>query len=284
MYIERMKWLVALSFLLGCRGEEVSAAATDAASADTPPGIDASTAFWPRESLVESPGCGTFPGPRMARIEAASAFCIDTTEVTNEQYNFYLASSAKPMLPKWCVKPAGAAGPAPVLEVALRNRPRAEVDWCDAWLYCAWAGKRLCGKIGGGRTSYADFKESAASQWSWVCGNGAANSPYPYGNSPKTDDQGCRTQGGSVVDVGSHDKCTGTSAPYNQVFDMVGNAGEWEDSCSGYEGTTPSTRTCRGRGGWTGLTEPIDCDYDQVHEAAFKAADLSFRCCVDLPK
>jgi hypothetical protein len=30
------------------------------------------------------------------------------------------------------------------------NFPITNVDWCDAYAYCAGIGKRLCGKIGGG--------------------------------------------------------------------------------------------------------------------------------------
>jgi formylglycine-generating enzyme len=236
---------------------------------------------WPADAITASPSCGAFPGPKMVRIDASKPYCIDTTEVTNEQYNVFLASSAKPSLPSWCVKTKMTPDAQPVLDVTRRNHPRVDVDWCEAFLYCAWAGKRLCGAIAGGRTSYFDWIQTDASQWSWVCGNGAANTPYPYGSAEKPDDQGCVTQSTNVVAVGAAKSCHGTSAPYDQVFDMVGNAAEWEDACSAYEGTTPDGRTCKTRGGWTPLMGAT-CDYDQESSADFKAGDLSFRCCRDL--
>ena len=38
-----------------------------------------------------------------------------------------------------------------------RRFPVISVDWCDAYAYCKWAGKYMCGKIGGGSNLYADW-------------------------------------------------------------------------------------------------------------------------------
>lgn len=280
--------LVVAIALGGCRGEEVQVA-DDAAVADA--GVDAATGdvatpdvssdAWPAEAVVASPGCGARPGPKMVRVETladggAVAFCIDTTEVTNAQYQHFLGSPTKPALPAYC---GGNTWPAAVTDVTRRSRPRTNVDWCDAWAYCAWAGKRLCGAIGGGHGSYYDWLVSEHSQWSFACGNGVSDTRFPYGMGERAD--ACVTKASEVVDVASLDSCRGTVAPFNEVYDMVGNAGEWDDACSGYEGTTPGTRVCKVRGGWTPNTGQ-SCDDEHESSADFTAGDLSFRCCVDL--
>jgi hypothetical protein len=59
--------------------------------------------------------------------------------------------------------------------------PAAWVDWCDAYACCAWAGRRLCGKIGGGSNGTDDFDDPALSQRMQAC-VGPSNTAYPYGN------------------------------------------------------------------------------------------------------
>ncbi|MBI2395616.1 MAG: SUMF1/EgtB/PvdO family nonheme iron enzyme [Deltaproteobacteria bacterium] len=292
--------LVLAIALGGCRGDEVQAASDGAVGIDALGNDAANDAAndakddvttpdtwsdaWPPGAVVASPGCGTRPGPKMVRVETLGdggvvAFCVDTTEVTNEQYQHFLtwaASAAKPSLPSYC---AVNAWPAPVIDLTRRKRPRVDVDWCDAWAYCAWAGKRLCGAIGGGHASYYDWLRGDVSQWSFACGNGAADTKFPYGSAELAD--ACVTKASEPVDVASFDKCRGKTAPFDQIYDMVGNAGEWEDACSAYEGTGPDTRVCKVRGGWTPNTGQT-CDDEHESSADFAAGDLSFRCCVDL--
>src|SRR6185437_5545544 len=99
------------------------------------------------------------------------------------------------------------------------------VDWCDAQAYCAWAGKRLCGAIGGGpATTYGDPNES---QWYNACSNGGTTS-FPYGNDYVAGD--CNG-GATVAAVGTTPGCQGLTSPYFGIFDMSGNVKEWEDHC-----------------------------------------------------
>lgn len=300
-----MRWWLAV-LLIGCQGETVAASLSDAGDAggvtsdsvladgvttdgvfvdaigidttvgDTSavPDTELSDA-WPTAALTTSPGCGTFPGPMMVRLNASSPFCIDTTEVTNAQYDFFLASS-KPAAPAYCFTPVYGSS-----ETAVTgpNKPRANVPWCAAFQYCAWAGKRLCGKIGGGHSSYTTYFSNTESQWSYACRQGSANTNFPYG---ATEDKTKCVVAGPVADVGSKKGCTGQTTPYNQIVDLSGNAGEWSDACDRYDGASgEDVRVCALRGGWTGNTRQ-DCNEPQVSTVMYRAEDLTFRCCRDL--
>jgi len=256
------------------------ATATEAAGADTTgadivvPDVAPSDA-WPAGSTVTSTGCGTFPGPKMVRLEASTPFCIDTTEVTNAQYDLFLASP-KPSVPAYCFTPSYGS---PESSVYGPNKPRGNVTWCAAYAYCAWAGKRLCGRIGGGRSSVVTYTSTSESQWSYACRQGSLSSTYPYGNTKST--TACVTSGGTPADVASKAACVGAVAPFNQIFDLSGNVGEWEDACDRYEDVTgPDGRICKVRGGWVGA-DRYDCDEPQESTVLYKALDLGFRCCVD---
>ena len=125
------------------------------------------------------------------------------------------------------------------------------LDFCDAWAYCAWAGKRLCGKRGiepgkvmvvdahdaeSQRRDDEDFSRSLNNEWFNVCSQGGS-SKYPYGN---THTEGlCREH--ARLDAQRRDillvrdttgnKCHGTHPPYDRVYDMRGHVGEWINYC-----------------------------------------------------
>ena len=211
-----------------------------------------------REAGPLSPlGCPTGRGPDMARIDiaastsgAAWSYCIDTTEVTVEDYDRFLVDPSKPFeapLPQ-CDAESKRIRQAPVTDSAQQHKPaNVGITWCYAAAYCAWAGKRLCGRIGGGAVDSSAVNES---EWSYACANGSSATVYPYGDSYEADS--CNTAGTDwaepAVDVGSKSKCHGKSAPFDRLFDMSGNASEYEDTTSAHGGA-PSTI---GRGGWAG--------------------------------
>ena len=55
------------------------------------------------------------------------------------------------------------------------------IDWCDAHAYCAWAGKRLCGSIGGGPNIPSSVSIAGADQWYRACSH-AGDHKFPYGD------------------------------------------------------------------------------------------------------
>lgn len=126
------------------------------------------------------PTCPAGTGPPMLHQPApGGAFCIDSTEVTNAQYQEFLAASPdtsgwdapcageSELLPdSW--PPAGAAADEPVLGVT----------YCQAYGYCRWAGKRLCGRLGGGMNRTRNQEEDPTlSEWTWACSAGGTADP-----------------------------------------------------------------------------------------------------------
>ena len=63
---------------------------------------------------------------------------------------------------------------------------------------------------------------------------------------------------------------------YPGLFDMSGNAAEWEDACDDFAG-------CRVRGGGFSdkKAQDLACAADRVELRMFKADDVGFRCCSD---
>lgn len=205
-----------------------------------------------------------------------SAFSIEATEVSQLQYqNFLLAKAGDTSGQKGeCTKntsylPARAWDPQ-----NTPNHPVAGIDLCDARAYCAWAGRHLCGGVGGTPLgTAADGVSAAKSQWEYACTNGGIQ-PYPYGTT--NDDNACvvlKGTGGRADNVGSHATCVGGAAG---LYDMVGNASEWIDACD------PDGGSCAIVGGsWHSGVSPVRCDLYFIGVPTTYADDLGFRCCKD---
>jgi formylglycine-generating enzyme required for sulfatase activity len=174
-------------------------------------------------------------------------FCVDSTEVTQDQYRAWLATNPSTAgQPVECAfntdfAPLGSCSASSVVcqwdTGNCNDAPQVCVDWCDARAFCQAVGKRLCGSPSGGAAEYDD---ASAGQWRAACGG-----LYPYGDTYVQDT--CHDQGGvaGAVRVGTHPECVvwhGARA----VYDLSGNAAEWEDSCSAALGGADE---CRARGG-----------------------------------
>lgn len=84
------------------------------------------------------PGSG---GPTPVRIGAS---CIDSTEVTNAQYAAFLAAVGNtPAQSAPCTGNTSFV-PAAGWPAASGTASVVEIDWCDAFAFCAWAQKKLC--------------------------------------------------------------------------------------------------------------------------------------------
>lgn len=214
--------------------------------------------------------CGGCP----AGMVDVGTHCIDATEVTVAAYLGFLGGPDPGQNAEcaWNVSyvPSGGAP-------ASSQLPITKVDYCDAAAYCKSAGKRLCGKIGGGATPVASYADPAVSQWLAACSSDGANA-YPYGAAFVAGT--CNGSGsgfGAPVAVQSLPGCKGPAAPESGIYDMSGNVWEWEDSCSG---STGATDTCRLRGG--SFNNPMgflgcSADYNVQRQAAFTS--VGFRCC-----
>ncbi|MGE0550483.1 MAG: formylglycine-generating enzyme family protein [Kofleriaceae bacterium] len=232
--------------------------------------------------------------------EASVPFCIDVTEVDRASYDAF--ASAPPVISN---RPANCVNDIISSALALEARPHQPVvgvDWCDAWAYCAAAGKRLCGRIGGG--TFADLEtdplDPTQSEWHHVCTR-AGRTAFPYGDTYV--EGACSTwaipgQFGeqmSTSDVGSRADCQGGIAG---VYDLSGNVWEWVEEC-GPARTLPDgtvARGCRARGGSVVVDEPPASAFDQTLwrcdvdsrilldtwlPANLQWPTIGFRCCAD---
>jgi hypothetical protein len=224
--------------------------------------------------------CPIVEGAAMVPITAfGQSYCIDATEVTKGHYQVWLDSTPDPGLQAarcaWNTTyvPSDPVWPPTIAE---ENLPVTHVDWCDAFAYCADVGKRLCGKIGGGSNSIADYNLPARSAWLNACSQ-EGTKEYPYGSVyDSTLCNGMDFPGSSTIEVGSAPGCVGG---YPGIYDMSGNVWEWEDSCSS---DMTENDMCRRRGGsHFGDAVDVRCLVGEVELRNAKTSGIGFRCCYD---
>jgi hypothetical protein len=147
------------------KGDAASSDVADALAGDAGPGDADATPFTPTTP------CPTTGG---AMINVGT-HCIDSTEVTNTAYEAFVATipgdagavdaSTQPSFCSWNTdlnhidtfydRTAPTYGQLPVNGV----------DWCDAYAFCRWAGKRLCGGRDGGAAPFDAWNDPGQSQW-----------------------------------------------------------------------------------------------------------------------
>lgn len=229
------------------------------------------------QTTGDCPGSG---GPAMRRVPGG--YCIDTTEVTRDQYAEWLTSEPSPAdqpghcawnddFTPTCGWPPGSNGLLPV----------SCVDWCDAAAFCAGVGKRLCGAVGGGPAPLTAFADPEVSQWYRVCSADGAND-YTYGDAhlPDACQSGDNDKWGTVA-AASLDTCQSPDSDYAGVYDLTGNAMEWVDAC---DTTAGAEDECRLRGGsYNNIGTALRCDAGEalLFPRASKAHGVTFRCCAD---
>jgi formylglycine-generating enzyme required for sulfatase activity len=236
--------------------------------------------------------CPSPHGPTMARVgTATNNFCIDSTEVTVAQYRDFTTAvgadaGGQPAICKWNTSyTAGFGGPDDV--------PIAGIDWCDAYAYCKWAGKRLCGKQASdkfaGSVGLNDLGDFDTHEWLLVCSN-LGQLRYPYGGIQQP--TACNTieaDAGRTLPVKSKPGCQGGFAG---VYDMIGNLWEWFDGpClpadagaeAGPTDAGPDKDECFVKGGaFLNGGVNLDCRVDgRGATRDRRGQEIGIRCCSD---
>ena len=252
------------------------------------------------------------PGPKLIAVPAANGqtYCIDQREVVNSEYQTFLGA----LKGKAAVQPAECAwNKALEPELYDPTDPNDDginsgkcsnqtwnadpsfavvcVDFCDAWAYCAWAGKRLCGVAGAAGTAVnvmtAEQAQSTGtstkSEWYSACSQGGATK-FPYGDSyvagrcvdaEKVKTAG-KEQARSTQDT-TDSSCHGTKAPFRDVHHLSGNAWEWQNTCA------DAGKSCAISGGSRAeaKAESLGCASLGIAFSGEINPLLGFRCCAD---
>lgn len=230
---------------------------------------------------VDASICPSTRGPSMVLVgvDGGPSFCIDSTEVTNAQYTDFLSASPTnalappPCQAKTSFVPSNDWPPSS----AKANHPVVWVEWCDAAAFCKWAGKRLCGKIGGGPDDPTKHDDPTSNQQYFACSH-AGEHAYPYGDT--YDPKACNgTEKGTngTAPVGSNPGCQGG---FPGVFDLVGNACEWQDACASED---PAALCLDGPGSFVYPPDAgrsgTNCHFNDVTHRNDHTNNIGFRCC-----
>ncbi len=285
-----------------CTGEGVClAGATQACTTGSDPSMQTCS------SSCQWGSCGPrlTPLTMVPRPDGTGTFGIEQHEVTREQYAQFLQAPASDIAAAIGTPRAGCdATQNPSYEPdatcmkeptvctkSCNRHPQVCVDWCDAYAYCKWIGRRLCGKIGGGPSDINEYNSLTMSQWTAACvGTQGRVDVFPYGPEPKEGicndgSNGCTNLNTCTVEVGQESKCHAASSPYDTVLDLSGNVAEWEDAC---DLVTPQTTRCQVRGGSyydypDRLTTSLQCSGNSQARFETNAAYeyIGVRCCAD---
>ncbi len=273
-----------------------------------------------RSNACTATSCACPPNMTIVAKSTGGAYCVDTAEVTKGQYNKFITANvpvttqipacAPPtnttFVPRGAWPPQTSPGP---IEFNL-GLPVHYVDWCDAYAYCKWAKKELCGSVDGGSVAQASANDNAKDAWYNAC-TAQGNKLWPYGNG--FDDTKCGghanggTEGptspglygfasnedGNVWQVATSDTSGNISGYINVscqggsvgLYQMSGNVAEWEDSCD----ATTTTASCLVRGGSyndADAPDELKCNVQRSLQRVPAPAspdplkDVGFRCCI----
>lgn len=224
-----------------------------------------------------------------SRQGGGGAYCIDQTEVTKFEYDKFITANVDVddqisvcKLTNINFTPRGAWPP---IESGISATPKPAgywtgfnkslpvhyVDWCDAYAYCKWANKQLCGGVTGGSVPPALADSADAGAWYNACSaqgslrwpyldvfdnrcNGIyrdsdGGGPFPdfsgYGFSINQDEGIHQVNNGDFNGNYTEFRFAQCAGGVSGLYHMSGNLAEWEDSCDGANADSK----CRVRGG-----------------------------------
>ena len=173
--------------------------------------------------------CACPEGMVIAPVAGGGSYCIDQYEVTKQEYNVFMQAS-----PVLAGLPAECAGniyqPSNGWPYTEGRAPMNYVDWCDAYAYCTYMGKHLCGRIGGGASSPTELASAEQNEWYNACSGQGVNE-YPDGHvyEPK-----CKVDdptGPFAAKPEPNTPAPGCVGGVTGLYHMSGNTAEWENSC-----------------------------------------------------
>jgi formylglycine-generating enzyme required for sulfatase activity len=246
-------------------------------------------------------------------------YCIDQREVTFEEYKVFLAAKSGDVQGQatecsWNTtfdpEYLAPGDDTSIDKCPVGSQPKSDdepancIDFCDALAYCEWAGKRLCGRIGGSKKwgrvdiGFKDGNEPVGPQWEalqkvaesvemefgYACTQGGTTA-YPYGASYEPgrciDAQWVAEKGTNSLEVDdlSNRSCHGSTPPFDQIYDLSGSVSEWQNLCGST--TSPSCLTIGGS--WSELDKTQMACAADVGFAGMRPKDpfRGFRCCAD---
>lgn len=147
VFLTLFVWSAGCSTLLGADFDRLPAGAVDGSAASDPETSGKSeTGTEAGSDVTQAPECPGTAEPTGVRVHAeAGTWCVDSSEVTRAQYAVFVASADLPQ-PSFCAWNNSYVPNDHWTDSPHDGRPVTRVDWCDAYMYCAWAGKRLCGE------------------------------------------------------------------------------------------------------------------------------------------
>ncbi len=217
-------------------------------------------------------------------VQVPSGFCIDSTEVTNAQYAQFLTamgtttSGQSAQCSGWNTSFTPTMGwPA---TGARSEYPVNYVDWCDAERYCGWAGKRLCGRIGGGGIPNDITRDDFdVNEWIYAC-SAAGTKTYPYGSAHIVGRCNMNDYGaGGIIAVKQANQCVGG---YAGIHDMIGNVYEWVNGCdTSNTGAAAATDACHivGSAYYRDIANSYCANMGYLGSRGTGRDDVGIRCC-----
>lgn len=259
---------------------------------------DPATKVRPRD---QKSGCYTdTKGSAMVRIPMPGGqdFCIDQRAATQAEFAEFV-EAVRPtqkmptppeghVMAKLCAEWIDPVTPASKYDefpscgkyydpVSFADKPMRCMDWCAAYAFCAWSGKRLCGNHG---APIAEDLTTDGSELGFVCSNGGKDA-YQFDPSARPD---CAADSHSLDQRFPPADCVGHGTPFDQVSSVTGWLPIYTDECLMYAAEVPPTGpvyspACRKFGG-IGPTGVRACTHASAMPRRYPA-DYGVRCCSD---